>query len=58
MESEGRRFREDFIDFLRDSYRGATGGRKLWDYLGLGYGDFEKTYTQWQNDTASKAGSS
>ena len=50
MESEQRRYRADFLDFLRDSYRGETRGYELWEYLGIDYATFEKRYTAWKDD--------
>ncbi len=44
METGERKYRDDFIDFLRDSYRGRTGGKQLWDYLGLSKADFSAEY--------------
>ena len=46
MESNGRQYRDDFIDFLRDSYRGRTSGKQLWDYLGLSKKEFAEAYKQ------------
>jgi hypothetical protein len=34
MEADHHRHRADFVDFLRDSYLGLTGGHPVWDYLG------------------------
>jgi hypothetical protein len=50
MESEQRRYRADFLDFLRDSYRGETRGYELWEYLGMDYAAFEKRYGAWRKD--------
>ena len=47
MEGEGRRYRADFIDFLRDSYLGTTMGRTLPDYLGLNKQAFAQAYEKW-----------
>ena len=50
MEAEGRGYRADFIDFLRDSYVGQTGGHRLWEYLGLDRPAFDKQYQAWVAD--------
>jgi hypothetical protein len=52
MEGDGRKYREDFVDYLRDNYRGTTAGKKLWDYLGLPQADFEKAYAAFQGGGA------
>lgn len=63
MEAEERRYRADFLDYLRDCYRGETRNYKLWEYLGLDYSTFETKYEQWlteftkgKNGPALKAG--
>ncbi len=48
MEAEDRRFRGDFIDFVRDSYRGNTRNREVWDYLGLSRAAFLEAYQAWE----------
>ena len=50
MEAEGRRYRSDFIDFLRDSYRGETRSYQLWEYLGMDYTAFDRRYSTWVDD--------
>ena len=50
MEGEDRRYRADFVDFLRDSYRGQTMDRKLWQYLGLERDAFVAAYRTWLGD--------
>ncbi len=47
MEGESRRYRADFIDFLRDSYLGTTMGRTLPDYLNLNKQAFAQAYEKW-----------
>jgi hypothetical protein len=47
MEGEGRKYRADFIDFLRDSYLGTTMGRTLPDYLNLNRQAFAQAYEKW-----------
>ena len=54
MESEQRRYRADFLDFLRDSYRGETRGYELWEYLGMDYASFDKRYATWRDDFIAK----
>jgi hypothetical protein len=53
MESENRRWREDFIDYLREAYRGESDGRKVWLYLGIERSALEEAYTVWQTATAA-----
>lgn len=50
MEAEDRRYRSDFIDFLRDSYRSETRGYKLWEYLGMDYATFDRRYATWVDE--------
>ncbi len=50
MEAENRRYRADFIDFLRDSYRNETRGYRLWEYLGMDYRTFATRYGTWRAD--------
>ncbi|MBA3710542.1 MAG: DUF1570 domain-containing protein [Planctomycetes bacterium] len=47
MEAEARRYRSDFIAFLKDSYLGLTAGHKLWDYLGVTKDQFEHGFNGW-----------
>ncbi len=47
MEAEGRKYRADFIDYLRDSYLGTTMGRTLPDYLNLSKPAFAQAYEAW-----------
>ena len=47
MQAEDGRYAADFIDFLRDSYRGKTGGRMIWEYLGLSSREFGEAYHTW-----------
>lgn len=47
MEGRGGAYRDDFIDFLRDSYRGTTAGRQLWDYAGYDRESFFAVYEAW-----------
>lgn len=48
MEADGRSHREDFIDFLRDAYRGQTQGRTLWDYMGMERAKMIAGFAAWQ----------
>ncbi|MDX1564868.1 MAG: hypothetical protein R3236_05640 [Phycisphaeraceae bacterium] len=54
MEANDRKYRDDFIDFLRDSYRGRTGGKQLWDYLGISQKGFADAYRQFLNGNRAK----
>jgi len=53
MEAENRAYRADFVDFLRDSYRGPafTRGHKLWEYLGMSREEFSAAYQKWLRET-------
>ena len=53
MEGESRRWRADFVDFLRDSYRGETAERHLWQYLGLSREAFVAAYQAWLTAAAA-----
>lgn len=44
------RLKADFVDYLRDSYRGQTQGRQVWDYMGLSEADFIPAYQKWGRD--------
>ena len=48
MEIEDRRYRADFIDFIRDSYLGTTGGGSLFAYLGVEENAFKAAYQTWE----------
>jgi hypothetical protein len=52
MEGEGRRYRADFIDFLRDSYHGSA-AMPLAAYLGLSDAELASGYAAWQDATAT-----
>ena len=47
MKLEDGRLRTDFIDYLRDNYRGQAGTRDLWDYLGMSEQAFRQAYAKW-----------
>lgn len=47
MEADHRKYRGDFIDFLRDSYLGETGGHPVWEYLGMSRADFNAAFEKW-----------
>ena len=47
MEADKRAMRADFIDFLRDSYRGQTNDHPLNQYLGLSQNDLEERFAAW-----------
>jgi hypothetical protein len=55
MEADDRRYRADFVDFLRDSYKGETTGHDLWDYLGLTRSQFLDAYRRWETAAAAEA---
>lgn len=48
MEADDRRYRADFVDYVRDAYRNQTRGRQLWDYLGMSRAAFIQHYQQWE----------
>lgn len=47
MQADDHKLQADFVDFLRDSYRGRTGNRDLWEYLGMDGGAFRRAYAAW-----------
>lgn len=47
MQAEEGRFAADFIDYLRDTYRGQDRGRPVWAYLGLSEAEFQQRYAAW-----------
>lgn len=47
MDAEDRRYRADFIDYVRDAYQGRTRGREVWEYLGLSRRELEAAYHRW-----------
>ncbi len=57
MESDNRRHRSDFLDFLRDSYLGNTSNYKVWDYLGMNYAAFDTAYSEWIAEQAKRSAS-
>jgi len=50
MQADEGKYSADFIDFVRDSYRGKTRGRAIWEYLGLSKRDFAESYRAWGED--------
>lgn len=54
MESDQRRHRSDFLDFLRDSYLGTSANYKVWDYLGMDYAAFDSGFTAWLSEIAKR----
>ena len=50
MEMEDRRYRADFIDFVRDSYRVSTSGRSLFHYLGVSASLLYEQYQAWEKN--------
>ena len=58
MEADHRAYRADFIDFVRDSYRGpsSTRGHKLWEYLGMDEEEFGKAYGKWLDEASQQMG--
>lgn len=57
MEAEQRKHREDFIDFLYDSYRGTTGGYQIWDYLGHTRASLLDSFEAWLHVEADRLAS-
>ena len=47
MNGDDAAYRADFLDFLRDSYQGATRNHEAWDYLGLTHDEFTRRYAEW-----------
>lgn len=47
MEADGRKYRDDFVDFLRDSYLGQAGGHRLWEYLGITRYKLDEEFDAW-----------
>lgn len=50
MESDKRAHREDFVDFLRDSYRGLAGSHAVWDYLGMDQSRLDQGFAAWLDE--------
>lgn len=53
MEADDRRYRADFVDFLRDSYRGAAEAHPLWDYLGMSREELTTAFEAWAKEQAT-----
>ena len=53
MEADNRRYRSDYVEFMRDSYLGRTQGHTMWDYLGLSREDFVYAYKAWEKATGA-----
>lgn len=51
MEAGERRYRADFVDFLRDSYLGLA-RYPLWSYLGMDRQAFVEAYGAWEAEAA------
>ena len=47
MQYDDTNFQAEFVDFLRDSYRGRSGKHDVWDYLGMDEGAFRRAYAAW-----------
>jgi hypothetical protein len=56
MEADNRRYRPDYVEFVRDSYLGQTQGHTLWDYLGMTRADFVAAYKTWEKAAGAPAG--
>jgi hypothetical protein len=52
MEGDERRYRADFVDFLRDSYQGGVGERSVWNYFGVEEPALKASYEKWVDETA------
>jgi hypothetical protein len=52
MEARGRQYRADFIDYLRDSYRGTTEGHELWEYLGWNQPTLAAHFEAWLSEVS------
>lgn len=51
MEADKRKYRSDYVEFVRDCYLGQTQGHTLWDYLGMTREDFVYAYKAWEKAT-------
>ena len=51
MEADNRKYRSDYVEFVRDSYLGQTQGHSLFDYLGMTRDDFVTAYKTWEKTT-------
>ncbi len=51
MEANNRKYRADYVEFVRDGYLGLTEGHTLWDYLGMTREDFIYAYKAWEKTT-------
>lgn len=47
MQVADSRHQFDFMDFLRDSYRGRTGKYAVWDYMGVSEQSYQQAYGTW-----------
>lgn len=50
MEAANRKYRADYVEFVRDSYLGQTQGHLLWDYLGMTREEFLYAYQAWEKN--------
>ncbi len=57
LQDAGQRHQTDFVDFLRDSYRGQTGTRDIWDYMGISERTFRQRYDRWLHQKQDDGGS-
>ncbi len=53
MEADNRKYRADYVEFVRDSYQGLSQGHTLWDYLGMTRADFISAYQAWEQATGT-----
>ena len=51
MEADNRRYRSDYVEFVRDCYLGQTQDHTLWDYLGMTREAFVTAYKAWEKST-------
>ncbi|MEZ6191619.1 MAG: hypothetical protein R3C45_10060 [Phycisphaerales bacterium] len=47
MQYDDQNFQAEFVDFLRDNYRGRSGNHDVWEYLGMDEGAFRRAYAEW-----------
>lgn len=52
MEADNRKYRSDYVEFVRDCYLGQTQEHSLSDYLGMPRDEFVATYKAWEKATA------
>ncbi|HEX3132439.1 MAG TPA: hypothetical protein VHX44_02520, partial [Planctomycetota bacterium] len=54
IKADKRRYRADYVEFVRDCYLGQSQGHTLWDYLGMTRDDFVYAYKNWEKATGAE----